>query len=78
MTAGTGALRPGAWYHEEAARLTDRDTETPEDDAAEQQMEAVDPGEDGDEEFDETPLEADPADAAEQQRAVSPGDDEYR
>jgi hypothetical protein len=61
--------------------LTERDTETPEEDAAEQQMEAVDPSEDealGDEELDETPLEADPADAAEQKRAVSLGDDEYR
>jgi hypothetical protein len=58
--------------------LTDKDTETPEDDAAEQQMEVVDPGEDGDEELDETPLEADPADAAEQKRTVSLGDDDYR
>jgi hypothetical protein len=62
---------------EEAVLLTDRDTETPEDDAAEQQLEVVDPGED-DEELDDTPLEADPADAAEQKRAVSLGDDEYR
>ena len=54
------------------------DPEVPEDDALEQRLDVV-ADEDGDEpDPDEQPVEADPADVAEQSRRVDLDDDEYR
>ncbi|HEX9066478.1 MAG TPA: hypothetical protein VF843_15320 [Streptosporangiaceae bacterium] len=63
--------------------MTDRDAEGPVDDVVEQHQEVL-PGEEEEQEESELhpgelPLEADEADAAEQARAVSTGDDDdYR
>lgn len=51
------------------------DLEAPEADAAEQRAEVVDTEE---QQSPEAPIEADPADRAEQERLVELGDDEYR
>jgi hypothetical protein len=54
------------------------DPEVPEDDALEQRLDVV-ADEDGDEpDPDAQPVEADPADVAEQSRSVDLDDDEYR
>jgi hypothetical protein len=61
--------------------MSERDLETPEADAIEQDAEVV-PEDTEDEAADpadgEVPLEVDPADRAEQQRSVGVADDDYR
>jgi len=60
--------------------MTARGLDEPEPDAAEQHQEAV-PGPDDSDQTelpDRVPLEADPADAAEQARVVELGEDDYR
>jgi hypothetical protein len=60
--------------------MTDRDPEEPLPDVIEQSQEVM-PGADDDEDGsldDELPLEADPADAAEQAREVNIEEDDYR
>jgi hypothetical protein len=60
--------------------MNDMNIERPEADSAEQEQDVV-PETDRDEDEDrdrELPLEADPADAAEQGREVDSGEDEYR
>jgi hypothetical protein len=52
--------------------------EAPEADAAEQQRQLGEGGEGGTQARRETPLEVDPADAAEQDRVVELDDDDYR
>jgi hypothetical protein len=56
--------------------MSDDSLETPDADAAEQDTEAVPDAGDQDLEEPEVPLEADPADTAEQAREVPGGDDE--
>lgn len=60
--------------------MTDSGLDEPVPDVVEQRQEAVPDGEDTDElELpSEVPLEADPADAAEQARTVTLGEDDYR
>lgn len=57
--------------------MTEHETEVPTEDALEQEQPAVDI-EEGDEPVTEVPVEADPADHAEQSRVVETGDDDYR
>jgi hypothetical protein len=59
--------------------MSDMSMERPEADSVEQNQDAI-PGSDdtSDPERDEVPLEANPADAAEQDREVSSGEEEYR
>ncbi len=60
--------------------MTDRGLDEPVADAVEQSQEAVPHAEETDEAdiLDAMPLEADPADAAEQAREVELGEDDYR
>ncbi len=60
--------------------MTDRGLDEPVNDAVEQNQEAVPHAEEADEAelVDGLPLEADPADAAEQAREVELGEDDYR
>lgn len=60
--------------------MSDMGLERPVDDSVEQDQDAI-PGVEGLDEGDlpdEVPLEVDEADAAEQERVLSPGDDDYR
>ena len=59
--------------------MTDRGLDDPVPDVVEQSQEAV-PGDDDEDDVlpEELPLEADPADAAEQARQVELGEDDYR
>ena len=54
------------------------DPEVPEEDALEQRLDAVADGDADEPDPDEQPVEADPADVAEQSRSVDLDDDEYR
>jgi hypothetical protein len=64
----------------EGVAMTDRGLDEPEPDVAEQRQEAI-PGPDDSDQTelpDRVPLEADPADAAEQARVVELGEEDYR
>ena len=54
------------------------DPEVPEEDALEQRLDAVADGDADEPDPDAQPVEADPADVAEQSRSVDLDDDEYR
>ena len=58
--------------------MSDRDMETPSDDALEQQRDVVETDEEPDEQRPELPFDANEADAAEQERTVEDDEDDYR
>jgi hypothetical protein len=60
--------------------MSDMNLERPEADSAEQDQDAIPAADEngGPDQDEETPFEADPADAAEQGREVSSDEDEYR
>ena len=58
--------------------MSDRDIETPSDDAHEQERDVVETDEEPDEQRPELPFDANEADAAEQERTVEDDEDDYR
>jgi len=62
----------------ESREMSDRDIETPSDDALEQQRDVVETDEGPDEQRPELPFDANEADAAEQERTVEDDEDDYR